>query len=228
MKFEYKIVTADAREKWVLEQGVPVYSKDGRIEALEGIIIDISELKQIEEQIQHLASYDNLTGLANRALFTERIERALLTARRQHFKLAIFFIDLDKFKPINDELGHETGDCLLKAAAQRMMECVRESDTVARLGGDEFAVLLTAIATEQDACSVAEKIRCALNRPFVTPAGISLTISCSIGIAFYPEHGNRERDLLRSADEAMYRAKKSGRNAVELYQSVSQQVGGTF
>lgn len=210
VKVEYRIMTADSREKWVLEQGVPVYSKDGRLEALEGIIVDISELKQIEAQIQHLASYDNLTNLPNRALFSDRVEHALHAARRQNLKLAIFFIDLDKFKPVNDELGHDVGDWLLQAVAQRMKECVRESDTVARIGGDEFAVLLTTITTAQDACSVAEKIRCALNRPFVTPAGVSLAISCSIGIACYPADGDNEQDLLRFADEAMYRIKKAG------------------
>jgi diguanylate cyclase (GGDEF)-like protein/hemerythrin-like metal-binding protein/PAS domain S-box-containing protein len=218
VRLEYRIMTADNSEKWVLEQGVPIFDKEGQIQALEGIIVDISDQKQIEEQIQHLASYDNLTNLPNRALFTDRIERALLSAQRHGFKMAIFFIDLDQFKPINDERGHDVGDWLLQAVAQRMTESVRESDTVARLGGDEFVVLLPTIATQQDACSVAEKIRCALNRPFMTPAGIMLTISCSIGVALYPEHGDKERDLLRAADEAMYRAKKGGRNAIELCQ----------
>lgn len=223
VRLEYRILTADNSERWVLEQGVPIFDQEGRIQALEGIIVDISEMKQIEEQIQHLASYDNLTDLPNRALFGDRIERALLSAQRHGFKLAIFFIDLDKFKPINDELGHDVGDWLLQAAAQRMTESMRESDTVARIGGDEFAVLLPTIATPQDACNVAEKIRCALNRPFMTPAGKTLAVSCSIGVALYPEHGDKERDLLRAADEAMYRAKNGGGNAVELYQTVEPQ-----
>ena len=216
VRLEYRIMTADKSEKWVLEQGVPIFDKEGQIQALEGIIVDINDQKQIEGQIQHLASYDNLTNLPNRALVTDRIERALLSAQRHSSKMAIFFIDLDQFKPINDECGHDVGDWLLQAVAQRMTESVRESDTVARLGGDEFVVLLPTIATPQDACSVAEKIRCALNRPFMTPAGVMLTISCSIGVALYPEHGDKERDLLRAADEAMYRAKKGGRNAIEL------------
>ncbi len=218
VRLEYRIMTADKSEKWVLEQGVPIFNKEGQIQALEGIIVDISEQKQIEGQIQHLASYDSLTNLPNRALFADRVERALLSAQRHGFKMAIFFIDLDQFKPINDERGHDVGDWLLQAVAQRMTESVRESDTVARLGGDEFVVLLPTIVTRQDACSVAEKIRCALNRPFMTPAGVLLTISCSIGIALYPEHGDKERDLLRAADEAMYCAKKGGRNAIELCQ----------
>ncbi len=196
----------------------PVSDANGVVSRYVAVKLDISERKQIEEQIQHMARYDNLTDLPNRVLFTDRIERAVLIAQRNRCKLAIFFIDLDKFKPINDELGHAVGDWLLQAVAQRMTESVRESDTVARIGGDEFAVLLPSIASPQDACTVAEKIRCALNRPFITPAGVPLDISCSIGVALYPEHGVKERDLLRAADEAMYRAKKGGRNAVELCQ----------
>ncbi len=196
----------------------PVTDSNGAVSRYVAVKLDISERKQIEEQIQYMARYDNLTDLPNRTLFADRVERAVLAAQRNRCKLAIFFIDLDKFKPINDELGHAAGDWLLQAVAQRMKESVRESDTVARIGGDEFAVLLPAIATRQDACNVAEKIRCALNMPFITTNGISLAISCSIGVALYPEHGDKERDLLRAADEAMYRAKQGGRNAVELCQ----------
>jgi diguanylate cyclase (GGDEF)-like protein/PAS domain S-box-containing protein len=218
VRSEYRIMTADNKEKWVLEQGVPVFDKHDEIQALEGIIVDISELKQIEQQMQHMARYDKLTDLPNRTLFADRIERALLTAQRQKGKLAIFFIDLDKFKPINDELGHDVGDWLLQAVAQRMTASVRKSDTVARIGGDEFSVLLPSIVTPQDAGNVAEKIRSGLNRPFITPEGVTLAISCSIGIALYPEHGDKERDLLHAADKAMYRAKKGGCNAVQFCQ----------
>lgn len=217
VQLEYRIMSADGDEKWVMEQGVPIFDEQGRVTALEGIIVDISEMKQIQQQILHLASYDNLTDLPNRALFSDRVEQALLVARRRKEKLAIFFVDLDKFKLINDELGHETGDLLLQAVARRMEGCVRESDTVARLGGDEFAILLPTVSTAQDACSVAEKILSALSRPFVMESCGALSISCSIGVALYPDHGDSERDLLRAADEAMYRVKKHGRNAVELY-----------
>ncbi|MDD2500085.1 MAG: diguanylate cyclase [Geobacter sp.] len=225
VRLEYRIITSDNKERWVLEQGVPIFDNNGQVQALEGIVVDISELKQIEAQIQHLASYDNLTNLPNRALFSDRIDQALLSAQRHSSKLALFFIDLDQFKPINDELGHDVGDWVLQVAAQRMTESVRESDTVARIGGDEFAVLLQSITTWQDARNVAEKIRTALNRPFITPAGVTLTISCSIGVALYPDNGNNQRDLLHAADEAMYRAKKGGRNAVELCQPHLPQTG---
>lgn len=166
-----------------------------------------------------MASYDNLTKLPNRPLFSDRVEQALLLAQRHHSRLAIFFIDLDRFKLINDDHGHDVGDWLLQTVARRMEDCIRESDTVARIGGDEFAVLLSTITTQQDAGVVAEKIRCALNRPFIMPTGMTLAISSSIGVALYPEYGKSIRDLLHSADEAMYRAKKKGRNTVEFCQS---------
>lgn len=222
VRVEYRIKTADDKEKWVLEQGVPVFDRQGQLEALEGIIVDITEQKQSEAQIQHLASYDSLTDLPNRALLSDRIERALLSARRHGFKLAIFFLDLDKFKAINDEWGHEIGDWLLQNAAKRMVESVRESDTIARIGGDEFIVLLPSIATALDACTVADKIRRTLNQPFVTPDGTALAVSCSIGVALFPEDGDNERELLHAADEAMYRAKKSDRNAVTLYRPLAE------
>jgi diguanylate cyclase (GGDEF)-like protein/PAS domain S-box-containing protein len=212
VRLEYRIITVGNGEKWVLENGVPIFDKTGQVQAFEGIIVDISEQKRNEDQIQHLARHDHLTHLPNRLLFSDRVEMALLTAKRQNCKLALFFVDLDKFKPVNDEFGHEVGDWLLQAVAKRMTGCVRESDTVARIGGDEFAVLLPFISSAQDACIVAEKIRCTLHQPFVTPTGLLIAISCSIGIATYPENGNKDQDLLRSADEAMYCAKEGGRN----------------
>ncbi|MBI5626950.1 MAG: GGDEF domain-containing protein, partial [Nitrosomonadales bacterium] len=130
---------------------------------------------------------------------------------------ALMFIDLDKFKPVNDTFGHEVGDLLLKEVAKRLQDCVRGSDTASRLGGDEFVVLLLTIEEEQDAVMVAEKIRHALNQPFEL-AGYSLHISSSIGVAVYPEHGGDEEQLVRNADIAMYHSKNSGRNNVKLYQ----------
>lgn len=225
VRLEYRITTASNGEKWVLENGAPIFDKAGQIQALEGIIVDISEQKRIEEQIQHLARHDHLTNLPNRLLFSDRVEMALLMAKRQNCKLALFFVDLDKFKPVNDEFGHEVGDWLLQAVAKRMTGCVRESDTVARIGGDEFAVLLSCISSAQDAFIVAEKIRCTLHQPFVTPTGLLLAISCSLGIAMYPEHGNKEQDLLRSADEAMYCAKEGGRNSI-MFRSLTDKKNG--
>jgi diguanylate cyclase (GGDEF)-like protein/hemerythrin-like metal-binding protein len=183
-------------------------------------IEDISQRVQMEEQVRALAFYDPLTGLPNRRLALERLTLQLVQARRAQSRLALMFIDLDHFKPINDELGHEVGDWLLHAVAQRIQGCLRESDTAARLGGDEFVVLLPDLQTVDAALAVAEKIRAALAQEFVTDRCVVLGISSSIGVAIYPDHAQNDKDLLRLGDEAMYRAKKHGRNAVELCQSM--------
>ncbi len=177
---------------------------------------DITERKQAEKQMHHQAHHDALTGLPNRAMFTDRLHQAIATAKRGKTQLAVLFVDLDKFKPVNDDFGHEVGDLLLKEVAQRMKQCVRESDTVARNGGDEFTILLPATETGQDAVKVAEKILQAILQPFEL-AGHSILISSSIGIALYPEHGAEEKLLVRNADIAMYHAKNSGRSNVKLY-----------
>ncbi len=195
-----------------------VRDENGNITHYVSVFSDISERKTAAERLEHLAHFDMLTDLPNRRLFTDRLQQALATAKRDKGQLALMFLDLDRFKPINDTLGHDIGDLLLKEAAQRMQNCVRESDTVARIGGDKFVVLLPNIVAAQDALLVAEKIRCALNQPFEL-AGHSLGISSSIGIAIYPEHGKEAMLLTKNADIAMYHAKKSGRNSVKLYQS---------
>lgn len=178
---------------------------------------DVTKEKQAEEQMRRLAHYDALTDLPNRTLFTDRLRQALTTAKRDKAHLALMFLDLDKFKPVNDTLGHDVGDLLLKEVAKRMLGCVRESDTVSRIGGDEFVVLLPSIEAEQDAMTVAEKILHALNQPFEL-AGQSIYISSSIGVAVYPEHGEQEKLLFKNADIAMYYAKGGGRNNARLYQ----------
>jgi len=181
------------------------------------VFSDITVRKAAEGRIRHLAMHDALTDLPNRTLLTERLEQAIIRARREKSSLGLMYFDLDQFKPINDSLGHEVGDLLLKAVAGRVVECVRESDTVARIGGDEFVVLLPSLEGEQDALMVAEKIRAALCQPFHV-AGRTLDISASIGLAICPEHGNDEQTLMRNADAAMYLAKRRGRNQAALYQ----------
>ncbi len=178
---------------------------------------DVTKEKQAEEKMLYLAHYDALTALPNRALFTDRFQRALATARRDKACIALMFIDLDKFKPVNDTFGHDVGDLLLKEVALRVQRCVRESDTVSRIGGDEFVVLLLAIEAAQDAMRVAEKILHALSQTFEL-ADHHVSISASIGIAVYPEHGSDEKRLTKYADIAMYHAKSGGRNNVRLYQ----------
>ncbi len=178
---------------------------------------DVTQAKQLEEQMHHMAHYDALTGLPNRALFSDRLQQSMASARRSMAHLAVMFIDLDQFKPVNDTLGHDVGDLLLKEVAVRMQRCVRESDTISRIGGDEFIVLLPSIERGRDVMTVAEKIRYALNQPFEL-AGYEIHISSSIGVAIYPEHGDEDKSLLKNADIAMYFAKQSGRNNAKLFQ----------
>lgn len=194
----------------------PVKDNYGNIHHFVGIKHDITERKQVEERIRHMAQYDVLTDLPNRALFSDRMSLELAIAKRDKERLAVLFVDFDRFKPINDTLGHEVGDLLLQEAARRMQGCMRASDTLARIGGDEFVVLLRSVEEEADAMLVAEKIRHALNRPFAV-AGHSLNISSSTGIAIYPEHGMNEVELMRNADIAMYYAKESGRDCVKIF-----------
>jgi diguanylate cyclase (GGDEF)-like protein len=201
---------------WVETFKAPIMDAAGNLLGTTGFAQDITVRKNAEGKIRHLAHYDPLTDLPNRTLFSDRLQQALAAAKRDKVRMALMFLDLDKFKPINDELGHHVGDLLLKEVAKRMQDCVRESDTVARIGGDEFVILLPVIDAEQDAILVAEKIRMALNQPFVL-VGQSLNISSSTGIAVYPEHGNNETQLFKNADTAMYHAKENGRNDVQLY-----------
>ena len=201
--------------RWVSMSVTPLGSQ-----ALRGAVVsmeDITERVLMAQQVRQLAFHDALTQLPNRRLALERLTQQLARAQRDKTRVALLFIDLDKFKPINDELGHEIGDWLLKAVAQRILGCLRASDTAARMGGDEFVVLLPDLQTVADALAVAEKIRIALLQEFITGEGMALCISSSIGVALYPDHGHTDKDLLRMGDEAMYRAKKSGRNAVTLW-----------
>lgn len=177
---------------------------------------DITSRKQTEEKIHRLAHYDALTDLPNRRLLTDRLQRALASAKRNKLNLALMFIDLDKFKAVNDAVGHEGGDLLLASAAKRLQLCMRDSDTLSRMGGDEFIVLLPSISAAQDAILVAEKILNTLREPF-NVAGQSHSVSASIGIAVYPEHGVNERLLISRADAAMYFVKHGGGNNVSLY-----------
>ena len=182
-----------------------------------GVIRDITGRKAIEDRMAHMAQHDTLTGLPNRALFDDRLKQAISQANRNRGHLALLYVDLDHFKPVNDTLGHAAGDVLLKAVAQRMHDCVRASDTVARIGGDEFVVLLPTVQDAADALSVAEKIRVALNQSFLVAPGQMAYISSSTGVAIYPEHGLDEIQLAKNADSAMYRSKQQGRDQVTLF-----------
>lgn len=196
--------------------GVMLKNPAGEIIGFTGTGRDITERIKVAELLRHMAHHDKLTDLPNRALFSDRLHHALATANREKKRMALMFIDLDRFKHINDTLGHNAGDLLLKEATRRMLGCVRESDTVARIGGDEFMVLLPAIEKQEYAIMVAEKIRHALCQPLDLGGNI-ISISSSLGIAIFPEHGVSEAELINHADDAMYAAKQAGRNIVRVH-----------
>lgn len=179
---------------------------------------DITLRKVAEDEVKRLAFFDPLTNLPNRRLLSDRLHQAVIKAKRSQGHAALIFVDLDKFKPVNDRHGHAAGDQLLQAVAHRLNTCVRESDTVARVGGDEFVVLLTSISQSQDAVQVVEKIHAALRVPFHLPIGQSVQISSSTGVALYPEHGLDEATLSHHADVAMYTAKAAGRDQYVVYE----------
>ncbi|MBA3597352.1 MAG: diguanylate cyclase [Methylibium sp.] len=193
------------------------YSADARyaerdIELLQYVCTQVAaaiERKQAQTRLQHIARHDPLTDLPNRELFQDRLQTALARAQRDDSQLALLYVDLDKFKHVNDSLGHTAGDLLLQEFARRLKQCVRESDTVARVGGDEFIVLLGGIRSPGDASLVAEKIRKTLGQPFELD-GQRLSVAPSIGIALYPQDGVDSMQLIGQADMAMYRAKKDG------------------
>lgn len=184
-------------------------------------------IKEMQQKYQHLAHHDMLTGLPNRSLFADRLQQMLSQAKRSNSHGALIYLDLDKFKPINDTLGHGIGDLLLQEIANRLQKAVRESDTVARIGGDEFVVLLPVIETRLDAGTVAEKIRLAMERPFEIDRHV-INIGCSIGIAVYPDHGTDEISLMKNADTAMYLAKQNGRNNVQMFVDELNQNSGKW
>lgn len=175
------------------------------------VMVDITERKNTEQEIQHLALHDALTGLSNRTLLFDRLDGTITAARRRGSTFALFFLDLDNFKPINDNFGHDAGDLVLKIIAQRLLGSIRESDTVARVGGDEFVLVLQEVHGRPAAMSVAEKTIAALSRPI----GIGkqqCEVGATLGIALYPEHGEDADTLIRHADAAMYAAKRLGKN----------------
>jgi diguanylate cyclase (GGDEF)-like protein len=162
----------------------------------------------MERTLTRRAHHDPLTGLANRSLLADRLEKALERAQRSEQLVAILFVDLDKFKPVNDSLGHAMGDQVLRRVAQRLQSAVRESDTLARLGGDEFVVVVEALDRSESVVRIADNIVDVLAQPF-TIDGHKVQLGCSIGISFFPEHGASMIELMRAADTAMYQAKQS-------------------
>ncbi|MBF0272461.1 MAG: diguanylate cyclase [Magnetococcales bacterium] len=194
----------------------PVRDRFGGVTRFVSVQQDITLRKELEERLRTQAEYDTLTGLPNRRLFDDRLSQAVALAGRNEAHMVLMFVDLDRFKEVNDTLGHDAGDALLREAARRIALCVRRSDTVARLGGDEFTVILHDVAHPELAQPIATKILEQLTRPFF-PHGREAHISGSIGIAVFPEDGNTVESLLKCADEAMYRSKNAGRATFHFF-----------
>ena len=180
------------------------------------ILYSIVIYKHSEEKIQQMAYHDSLTGLPNRKLFSDRLDIALAQAQRNQKKVGIAMLDLDNFKDVNDTLGHDVGDLLLKATAERLSAALRKGDTVARFGGDEFVLILPDLKVIEDAIQVAQKIVDSFRKPFLIDTH-QLVVTTSIGIAVYPNDGTDEGILLKNADIAMYQAKQAGRARYQLY-----------
>jgi diguanylate cyclase (GGDEF)-like protein/hemerythrin-like metal-binding protein/PAS domain S-box-containing protein len=176
--------------------------------------IDVTEQKRVQDAFRDMSFRDPLTKLANRRLLLDRLKTALSRARREPCGVALLFIDLDNFKLVNDTFGHDVGDWLLRDAARRLLDWLRSYDTAARLGGDEFVVLIPDVAQQSSAIGVAERILRSMAEPFVTTQGQQIRISASIGIATYPDNAHSEHQLLHAGDEAMYLAKRAGRNRI--------------
>jgi diguanylate cyclase (GGDEF)-like protein/PAS domain S-box-containing protein len=186
-----------------------------------GIVRDITERKQAEQKIAHLAHYDYLTDLPNRVLFLSTLEHSIRLARRNDYKISVMFLDLDGFKQVNDTLGHEAGDLLLREVSKRLRHIIRESDTVARVGGDEFTFVLNSVASKEGVALVADKIVAALAEPFDLK-GKQCHIGGSIGISIFPDDADDLGQLVSQADEAMYLSKQSGKNTHRFYSDVLQ------
>jgi len=203
--------------RWILFQGeVTERRPDSRPLRVIGVAEDIHERKQVEERIRHASQHDALTGLPNRALLYEFAEHLLSGARRSGGRCAFLFIDLDRFKPINDTYGHDVGDVVLKEVAKRLTASVRSADVVGRFGGDEFLMMLVNIRNEDDVAMVARNALTTLNQPYLAN-GLALTISPSIGISVFPQDGDNIDDLIKNADTAMVQAKESGRNRLQFF-----------
>ncbi|MES2188193.1 MAG: diguanylate cyclase [Pseudomonadota bacterium] len=205
-------------------------SADKDVELLQFVATQVAaaiERKQMENRLRHMALHDALTGLPNRRLLMDRMQTALARARRERTGMAVMYLDIDRFKQVNDDLGHAGGDLLLENTARRLGQCIRASDTVSRVGGDEFVVVLGGIGPQDDALSVAQAIRRTMNEPFDL-AGQRVAVSSSIGIAMYPIHGEDREQLIRQADAAMYTSKREGGNCITVADTRSAAQNGSL
>jgi diguanylate cyclase (GGDEF)-like protein/PAS domain S-box-containing protein len=213
---EFVLVRRDGVEYAIEDSAAPIHDRKGRVTGAVIVFHDVSESRAMAEKMAYMAQHDFLTGLANRALLTERLARAIGQAKRHKKQVALLFVDLDDFKRINDSMGHTVGDQLLKLVADRLVACVRSTDTVCRQGGDEFVILLAEVEQLQDAANVADKLLAAL----VVPQQVGeheLNVTLSIGISVYPDDSRDVDAVMQNADTAMYQAKASGRNNYKFF-----------
>jgi diguanylate cyclase (GGDEF)-like protein/PAS domain S-box-containing protein len=210
------LIRRDGIEAAIEDSAAPIHDRRGQVTGAVMVFHDVSTARELSLRISYLAQHDNLTDLPNRVLLSDRLTQAMAMAHRHQRKLAVLFLDGDRFKHINDSLGHDIGDRLLQSVAQRLLDCVRRSDTVSRQGGDEFVILLSEVTHPQDAAVSAEKILLAMNAPHrIGQHDVHLTMS--IGIVTYPDDGTDAETLVRNADFAMYHAKNSGRNNYQFF-----------
>jgi diguanylate cyclase (GGDEF)-like protein/PAS domain S-box-containing protein len=212
------LIRRDGVESAIEDSAAPIHDREGKVTGAVMVFHDVSAARALSMRMSHLAQHDSLTDLPNRVLFNDRLTQAMGMSHRHDKKLVLLYLDIDRFKHVNDSSGHPTGDRLLQSIAARLRACVRSSDVVSRQGGDEFAILLCEVARAQDAAVAAEKILAALSEPHRIDE-VDLYVSASIGIVSYPEDGITADDLLKNADIAMYRAKDCGRNNYQFFKA---------
>lgn len=215
VSFPVQTFSEDPGERLYQIHTLPVPNDQGDVFIGMAVAQDITEQRQAEETIRRQAHYDALTGLPNRTLLRDRLDQIVVTARRSGGQAALLFLDLNRFKDVNDTLGHAAGDCLLQIVATRLTGCLRAQDTVARLSGDEFIVLLPGLQAAGDAAEVARKIEVLIAAPALID-GHAVRVTVSVGISFFPEDGSDAESLLRTADAAMYHSKKQSRSGCDL------------
>lgn len=210
------LIRRDGSESGIEDSAAPIHDRNGLVTGAVMVFHDVTQARALALRTSYLAQHDTLSGLANRAMLHDRLSHAITAANRHREKLAVLFIDVDRFKQVNDFLGHSVGDRLLQAMAQRLVTCLRDSDTAGRFGGDEFVVVLSEVAHSADAAIIADKLLVTLSQPYTIDAH-SLHITVSIGIATFPDDGLDAELLLKNADVAMYHAKDGGRNQQLFY-----------